>query len=69
MQSINSLKTYAYGISKYVSRDLRDKKEEIKYNNTIKQCKKWLTLMMLQKKKKSIIIQIGCKFLIIHTEY
>ena len=40
MQSINSLKTYAYGISKYVSRDLRDKKDEIKYNNTIKQCKK-----------------------------
>ena len=40
MQSINSLKIYAYGISKYVSRDLRDKKEEIKYNNAIKQCKK-----------------------------
>ena len=37
------MKTYAYGTSKY----LVSEKEENKCNNTIKLCKKWLTLMML----------------------
>ena len=46
MQSINSIEKYAYGYSK----DLITEKEEIKCNNTINQCKKWLTLMMFQKK-------------------
>ena len=36
MQSIDSTETYAYGTSK----DLVSKKEEIKCNSTIKQCKK-----------------------------
>ena len=31
-------------------RDLIWNKEETKCNNIVKQCKKWLTLMMLQKK-------------------
>ena len=35
MQSIDSIETYAYGMNK----DLVCKKEEIKYNNIIKQCK------------------------------
>ena len=48
MQSIDSIETYAYGISKV----LVSQKEEIKCNNIIKQYKKWLTLMMLQKKKQ-----------------
>ena len=48
MQSIDSIETYAYGISKV----LVSEKEEIKCNNIIKQYKKWLTLMMLQKKKQ-----------------
>ena len=46
MQSIDSIETYAYGISK----DLVSKKVEIKCNNKIKQYKIGLTLMMLQKK-------------------
>ena len=46
MQSIDSIETYAYGTSK----DLLSGKEEIKCNNIIKRYKKWLTLMMLQKK-------------------
>ena len=36
MQSIDSIETYTYGTSK----DLVSEKEEIKYNNTIKRCKK-----------------------------
>ena len=47
MQSDHSTKTYAYGTNK----DLERGKEEIKCNNITKQYKKWLTLMMLQKKK------------------
>ena len=43
MQSIDSIETYAYGTSK----DLVKEKEEIKCNNIIK---RWLTLMLLQKK-------------------
>ena len=35
MQLINSIETYVYGMSK----DLGSKKEEIKYNNVIKQYK------------------------------
>ena len=46
MQSIDSIETYAYGISK----DLVSKKEEIKCSNITKQYKKWLTLIILQKK-------------------
>ena len=46
MQSIDSIETYAYGISK----DLISKKEEIKCSNITKQYKKWLTLIILQKK-------------------
>ena len=45
MQSIDSIKTYAYGRSK----DLLSEKED--------------------RKQKRNIIQIGCKFLIIHIEY
>ena len=46
MQLVDSIETYAYGTSK----DLVSEKEEIKCNNIIKRYKKWLTLMMLQKK-------------------
>ena len=45
MQSIDSRETYAYGTSK----DLLSDKEELIYDNTIKQYKNWLNLMMLQK--------------------
>ena len=48
MQSIDSVKTNAYGMSK----DLVNEKEKINCINIIKQYKKWLTLMMLQKKIK-----------------
>ena len=65
MQSIDSIESYAYG----TSTDLVSEKEEIKCNNTIKRYEKWLTLMMLQKKKNKDIIQISHKFLIIHREY
>ena len=46
MQSIDSIETYAYGTRK----DLVSEKEDNKRNNIIKQYKKWLILMMLQKK-------------------
>ena len=46
MQSIDSMETYPYGTSK----DLVSEKEESKCNDIIKRYKKWLTLMMLQKK-------------------
>ena len=46
MQSFDSIETCAYGMSK----DLVNEKEEIKCKNIIKRYKKWLTLMMLQKK-------------------
>ena len=46
MESIDSTETKAYGTSK----DLVSDKEGIKCNNTIKRYKKWLTLMMLEKK-------------------
>ena len=46
MQSFHQIETYAYGMNK----DLKSEKGEIKCNNIIKQYKKWLTLMMLQKK-------------------
>ena len=48
MQSIDSIETYPYGTSK----DLVCEKEEIKCNNIIKKIQKWLTLMLLQKKRK-----------------
>ena len=63
---IDLIKTYAYGTIK----DLLSEKEEIKCSNIIKRYEERLTLMMLQKKKhKRTFIQIGHKFLIIHTEY
>ena len=43
MQSIHSVKIYAYRTSKYLVID----KEEVKCNNKIKCCKEWLTLTML----------------------
>ena len=43
MQSIDLIKTYAYGKSKDLVRD----EEENKCNSIIKRYKKWLTLMML----------------------
>ena len=46
MESIDLIETYAYGTSK----DLISEKEEILCNNIIKEFKKWLTLVMLQKK-------------------
>ena len=46
IQSVDSVGTYAYETGK----DLISKKEETKCNNIIKQCKKRLVLMMLQKK-------------------
>ena len=46
MQSFDSIEKYTYGTRK----DLVKEKEEIKCNNVIKQYKKGLTLMMLQKK-------------------
>ena len=46
MQLIDLIETNAYGTKK----DLVREKEEIRCNNVIKQCKKWLTSMMLQKK-------------------
>ena len=46
MQWIDLIETYAYR----TSRDLVTKKEENKCNNIIKQCKKWINLMLLQMK-------------------
>ena len=46
MQSFDSIETYAYRTSK----DLVSEKEEIKCNNKIKWYKKWLDLIVLQKK-------------------
>ena len=46
MESTDSIETYAYRTRK----DLVNEKEEIKCNNIIKRYKKWLNLMMLQKK-------------------
>ena len=46
MQLIDLAETYAYGWRK----SLVSEREEIKCNNKIKRYKKWLTLMMLQKK-------------------
>ena len=46
MQSIDSIEIYVHGTTK----NLVIEKEEIKCDKIIKRCKKWLTLMMLQKK-------------------
>ena len=46
MQAINSIETYEY----FTNKDLVSEKEEIECNNITKQCKKWSTLMMFQKK-------------------
>ena len=42
MQSVDSIEIYAYGTSE----DLVSQKEEIRWSTTIKQYKKWLTLML-----------------------
>ena len=65
MKSIDSIETYAYGTSK----DLVSEKKEIKCNNVIKKYKKWLVLMMLQRKAQNNILQIAHIFLIIPTDY
>ena len=64
IQSINSIETDTYATSK----DLIYKNENIKCKNTIKQYK-WVALIILQEKKWNNKIQIGHKFLIIHTKY
>ena len=64
MHLFDSKEIYAYGMST----DLVSEKEEIKCNNIIKQYKKWLTLVMLQKETWNNIIYIDHKFLIIHRE-
>ena len=46
MQWIDSIETYAYGTSK----DRVSEKVGIKCNNILKWYKRWLTLMILQKK-------------------
>ena len=46
MQSVGSIATYAYVASK----DLVSEKQEIEWKNLTKWYKKWLVLMMLQKK-------------------
>ena len=46
MQSVGSIATYAYVTSK----DLVSEKQEIEWKNLTKWYKKWLILMMLQKK-------------------
>ena len=48
MQSIDSIKTYAYGTSKYLISD----KEEIKCSNIINLYKKWLTLICCKRKQE-----------------
>ena len=45
-EKLYSIEAYAYVIIK----DLVNEKEDIKCNNIIKWIRKWLTLMMLQKK-------------------
>ena len=46
IQPMDSVETHAYETRK----DLIFKKEKTKCNNITKQCKKWLTLIVLQKK-------------------
>ena len=46
IQSIDSVEAYAHGPRK----DLICKKQKTNSNNIIKQCKRWLTLIMIQKK-------------------
>ena len=65
MQSIDLIEANAYGTSK----DLVSEKGEIKCNNIMKQYKEMINFETLQRKTKKIIIQIGRKFLIIHTKY
>ena len=65
IQSLVLVETYACGTKK----DLTRKKEEIKGKSMITQYKKWLTLMILQKKTQKSINLIGQKFLIIRSEY
>ena len=63
-QSINSVKTYAYGVNK----EATQKKEDIKRKNIIKQYKKWLTLLH-QKRCQRTYSELGHihKLLVIHT--
>ena len=53
MQSIDSIEPHPYGTRKEIVRE----KEEIECNNIIKWYEKWVTLMILQKKKKKNIKQ------------
>ena len=63
MQSFDSIETYTYGTSK----DLVSENKDIKCNNIIRLYKRWLTLMMLEKKTQTNIIQICQKLMIINT--
>ena len=63
-KAIDSIETFTYRRSK----DLVSDKEDIKCNSVIKGYKKWLNLIMLQKKKQKKIIQIDHKLLIIRIE-
>ena len=65
IQSVDSIETYGYGISK----NLISEKEEIKCNNIRKRIKKNDALMMLLKMKQNSITSIGQKFLTNHIEY
>ena len=65
MQSIDSIETYPYGTKK----DLICKKEENKCKNIMKQCKESLTLIILQKKIQTNIIQVDQKLPIFRIEY
>ena len=48
MKSIDSMKTYSLGTSKYLLRE----KVESKCNNLIKQCRKWFTLWCYKRKNE-----------------
>ena len=61
MQSINSIETHGHRTCK----DLVCKEKEIKCNNIIKQYK---NVYFIKKTQKNMI-QIGQKFLTIHTKY
>ena len=64
IQSINSIETYVYRTNK----EIIHKNEKINFN-FMKQHKKLLFMMMLQKKTSDGIIQTSLKLLIIDTEF
>ena len=61
MQPVDSIETYAYNTSK----DLVSEKEDIKCNNITKRQK----MINFDGVTKENLIEIGYKFLIIHTEH